>query len=189
MDLPNIPSFGPFPVTQQHRNILPVVPYAGQEFYKIFLRGQPKVLGVVQITLVSLQLSLGAILTHFLNDSMSITALSCITYWASVLYLISGVLSVSAEIKPSLIRVKGSMAFSIISCLASFIEFCLICYDFAHHYYSSDNWYIYPAIDISYAFLFLATVVQLSISVSLSIFGWKSLNQNFDYVPQDTIFT
>ncbi|XP_075071552.1 uncharacterized protein LOC142160580 isoform X3 [Mixophyes fleayi] len=144
MDLPNIPSFGPFPVTQQHRNILPVVPYAGQEFYKIFLRGQPKVLG----------------------------------------YLISGVLSVSAEIKPSLIRVKGSMAFSIISCLASFIEFCLICYDFAHHYYSSDNWYIYPAIDISYAFLFLATVVQLSISVSLSIFGWKSLNQNFDYVPQ-----
>ncbi|XP_069835421.1 membrane-spanning 4-domains subfamily A member 4D-like isoform X2 [Dendropsophus ebraccatus] len=190
MDLPGTPSFGPLPMTQQQRNIFPVVPNGNQEFYRSILKAQPKILGVVQSILVILQLALGAILTSSLGNYQFLNALSGINYWGSLIYLFSGAMSVLAELKPSLLLVKTLLASNVLCCLISFIEFCLICNDI-NGVNNSDYWWdcysILKVVRISLTFLFIATVVQLSISGFLVWISWNSLKHNSDFAAEVSV--
>ncbi|KAG8536438.1 hypothetical protein GDO81_026369 [Engystomops pustulosus] len=85
MDLPTIPTYGAPPVTHQQRNLFPVVPHGSQEHYRSIIQAQPKLFGVVQIVLLSLQLALGAIVTSALEYDAYVTAHSGINYWGSLI--------------------------------------------------------------------------------------------------------
>ncbi|XP_075203549.1 high affinity immunoglobulin epsilon receptor subunit beta-like [Anomaloglossus baeobatrachus] len=173
-------------MTQQQRNVFPVVPQGNQQFYRSIRNVQPKALGIVQIALVSLQISLGAILTSTIGYHDYVTALSGINYWGSLFYLTSGALSMLSEIKPSHFLMKVFLASNIFSCLTSFIEFCLICKDLNNDFveYCCDCSFILKVNLISFAFLFMATVVQLSFSALLAVICWKSLKYNFDFASE-----
>ncbi|XP_040176935.1 membrane-spanning 4-domains subfamily A member 8-like [Rana temporaria] len=193
MDFLVSPPCGPVFGVQQKHNILPVVP-CNQEFYKIFLKGHLKVLGAVQITLVLLHWSLGAVLSSSSSeDLISRTANSGIPYWASVVYLVSGGLCVTVEIKPSLTLIKWTFAFSAICCLMSLIEFCLICVDLnnLNGGYSCPPWhpcwdgdYVAKLHRIALAFLFIACLGQLGMFIYLLFIGKKALSAKEDYTPE-----
>ncbi|XP_068111737.1 membrane-spanning 4-domains subfamily A member 5-like [Hyperolius riggenbachi] len=195
MDLPATPNYRPFLVAQRETKLFPVVP-KDQEYYKIFLNGHPKILGAVQITLVLLQFSLGALLTVSLQvfPSSSIVATSGIPYWASLLYLVSGVLCVTVGVKPSLILVKWTFVSCIISCLSSFIQLCFICADLngidyffcndLAECYSFSGSILKDAKSIALGFMFIATAGQFAIFIYLLFMGKEALCQNVDHTPQ-----
>ncbi|XP_077310850.1 membrane-spanning 4-domains subfamily A member 8-like [Lithobates pipiens] len=189
MDFPVSPPCGPMFGAQQ--NLYPVVP-CNQEFFKIFLKGHPKVLGAVQITLVLLHWSLGAVLSSSSEDLISRTANCGILYWASVVYLVSGGLCITVGIKPSLTLVKWTLAFIAICCLMSSIEFCLICVDLTDvNSYSCPPWnpcwtgdYVAKLHGIALAFLFIACLGQLGMSIYLLVIGKRALSAKEDYTPE-----
>ncbi|XP_053548273.1 uncharacterized protein LOC128640004 isoform X1 [Bombina bombina] len=189
---------GPFSVQPQLSFILPVSPQVGhgqtltEPFYQAFLKGQPKTLGTVQITLVILHVALSAVLIATMGSSLSITIISGVTFWGSIFYLISGALSVAAEIKQSRCLVRGSLSINIISCIAALLEISLISADFNINRYSSCQSYgcwssSYPIVNIrtvSLGFLLFVSLLQFSLSLSLAIFGCKSLNHESIREPQ-----
>ncbi|XP_053548274.1 uncharacterized protein LOC128640004 isoform X2 [Bombina bombina] len=107
-------------------------------------------------------------------------------------YLISGALSVAAEIKQSRCLVRGSLSINIISCIAALLEISLISADFNINRYSSCQSYgcwssSYPIVNIrtvSLGFLLFVSLLQFSLSLSLAIFGCKSLNHESIREPQ-----
>ncbi|KAM5140472.1 membrane-spanning 4-domains subfamily A member 8-like [Mantella aurantiaca] len=175
MDFPVSPPCGPVFGIQQQRNLLPEVPH-NQEFYKIFLKGQPKVLGAVQITLVLMHWSLGGVLSSTANYVPSTTARSGIPYWASVFYLVSGVLCVTVEIKPKLTLVKWTYAFTAISCLTSLIEISLIFKD-------SNNITIYGS-PSRYPCWNEKNFFEFGMSTYLLFIGKRTLNASKDHIPE-----
>ncbi|XP_072280563.1 membrane-spanning 4-domains subfamily A member 8-like [Pyxicephalus adspersus] len=191
MDFPEPLPYGPVYGIQQKRNLLPMVP-CNQEYYKIFLRGHPKVFGVIQITLVSMHLSLGAVLTSSSYINFTTTANSGIPYWASVFYLVWGGLCVTVESRPSLALVKWTFVFTAITFLASVIEFCLICLDLNRlNSYDCPIWnhcwttaYQVELHGIALAFLFLVCLQQLGMSTYLLFIGKRALKANKDCIPQ-----
>ncbi|KAM3912802.1 uncharacterized protein RB166_018247 [Leptodactylus fuscus] len=90
------------------------------------------------------------------------------------------------ELKPSRFMVKVLLGSNVASCLTSFIEFCLICNDIdsLSYRFCYDCDFIDQVKNISLGFLFLATLVQLSISAFLAIISWKTLKHNFDVTSE-----
>lgn len=147
--------------------------------------GTDVALKVVQVVLVSLQLSLGAILTTSLQYYDYTTANSGINYWGSLFYLSSGAVSMLAEVKPSHLLVKVFLVSNVFSCLTSFIEFCLICKDIdPRSDYCYECFIVIRVNHISLAFLFIATVVQFSISAFLAVVSWRSLKHSNDFASE-----
>ncbi|XP_053548271.1 membrane-spanning 4-domains subfamily A member 15-like isoform X2 [Bombina bombina] len=196
MALPAYSPNGPFLLPPQFCGLLPLCPQVGQgqtqPFYQEFLKGQPKTLGTVQITLVILHVALSAVLIVTMYETLSITIISGVTFWGSIFYLISGSLSIAAENKQSRCLVRGSLSINIISCIAALLESSLIIADFNIYFASSCQSYecrpsSYSVLNIrtvSLAFLLIASLLQFSLSLSLAIFGCKSLNHASIQEPQ-----
>ncbi|XP_053547634.1 membrane-spanning 4-domains subfamily A member 12-like [Bombina bombina] len=105
--------------------------------------------------------------------------------WGAVFYIISGSLSVAVEYKCSISMVKGALSMNIISCLASIAELGLICFDLADlcYYGCRSDHPIIPA----YAFLMIASLVQFSLSVTVSTFTSRALKRKASK-PQQQVF-
>ncbi|XP_053548272.1 membrane-spanning 4-domains subfamily A member 4A-like isoform X3 [Bombina bombina] len=177
MALPAYSPNGPFLLPPQFCGLLPLCPQVGQgqtqPFYQEFLKGQPKTLGTVQITLVILHVALSAVLIVTMYETLSITIISGVTFWGSIF-------------------VRGSLSINIISCIAALLESSLIIADFNIYFASSCQSYecrpsSYSVLNIrtvSLAFLLIASLLQFSLSLSLAIFGCKSLNHASIQEPQ-----
>ncbi|KAM4701323.1 membrane-spanning 4-domains subfamily A member 8-like [Discoglossus pictus] len=173
--------------------VLPAVPQPEQQpFYKTFLKGQPKALGTVQITLGILHIALGVVLVS--TSYPGITFISGVPFWGTIFYVIAGSLSVGAENKQSRCLVRGSLALNIISCFVSLLEIILIIVDFIIYfpmYYCNDYDYscsdynrMVPIRNTCLVFLLIISLLQFCVSMSLSAFGCRSLNhQSIQQTP------
>ncbi|XP_075034477.1 membrane-spanning 4-domains subfamily A member 8-like [Mixophyes fleayi] len=110
-------------------------------------------------------------------------------------YIIAGGLTIGAQCKPNICLVKGSLSLNIISSIFSFIAAILNCVDLATnrcHYYSyyyNSNYYnmCQQQLNSGYALSSLLLVINLLIfcvSLSVSIFGCRSLSRVTPNVPQ-----
>ncbi|XP_039596473.1 membrane-spanning 4-domains subfamily A member 4D-like isoform X1 [Polypterus senegalus] len=100
-----------------------------------FLKGEPKALGAVQIMIGLLSIALGIILEFY--DSIAATA--GIAFWPSIMYIISGSLSVFAANKLHLCRVKAAIAINIISTIFSSIGIIIYVFDLQYSTYNLED--------------------------------------------------
>ncbi|XP_039607530.1 uncharacterized protein LOC120527772 isoform X2 [Polypterus senegalus] len=101
-----------------------------QQSLKAFLKGEPKALGAVQIMIAVLSISFGALLG--LTGSMAF--IGGIPFWPSILYIISGSLSVAATKKPTPCLMKGALSMNIISAIFTILGICMYSLDIPFYY-------------------------------------------------------
>ncbi|XP_073537350.1 membrane-spanning 4-domains subfamily A member 4D-like isoform X1 [Phyllobates terribilis] len=152
-------------------------------FYKTFLKGKPKALGIVLILAAILQVlvGIGLIFTTF-----SVSLPSGIPFWGPIIYIIAGSLTIAAQAKPSICLIKGSLSMNILTITFSVIGLVLTCVDLGFIW-------CYPSrlcrsriiggyfID---AILIVTNLLLFCLSISLSVFGCRSLNHASSIVPQ-----
>ncbi|XP_063292961.1 membrane-spanning 4-domains subfamily A member 4A-like [Pelobates fuscus] len=167
------------------KNIYNMTPKHLIKFYK----GKPKALGVTQILLGALHIIFGLVFRiHFpytrpYNSIMFFTGLP---FWSGVMYIISGSISVSAAVKPTLGKVKSNLVLNIISSVVAAIAIILLWITLSLDWYEGP----YTCSDDSASHLcdvemrvnmgmviiiFIMTVTEFCITISTSVFGCKTV--------------
>ncbi|XP_077310751.1 uncharacterized protein LOC143930361 [Lithobates pipiens] len=124
------PSWSPYSVIPPWSvdNITPQNTDPSPPFYKEFLMGKPKALGVLIIVVSIFEIGLGIALAIL---AVTNTDVSGISFWGPVFYIIAGSLTLSAYRKPSINLVRGSLSLSVITCFITVIAVILNIIDLA----------------------------------------------------------
>lgn len=156
-----------------------------------FLKGEPKVLGVVQVLTALMNLSLGiimmsAILPFYEQHTFYVVPFSTnvgYTLWGSVMFIISGSLSIAAGTRTTKGLVRGSLGLNILSSVFSALGIILtaVSIDTSPYYYfhcrsyeQLDSCPMVASILIGMdALVLILSVLEFCLSVTLSAFGCK----------------
>ncbi|XP_053308382.1 membrane-spanning 4-domains subfamily A member 4D-like [Spea bombifrons] len=177
---------------EQRSNSLP-----SEKSLSKFFKGEPEVLGVTQIFVGLLHISLGVSLYNFCKGRcfpLDILVHSSVALWSGILYCISGSLSVTAAKKPTKRLVKASLILNTLSTAFSGVALFIFFVFFLHgsNYFKRYAKYTYcyyldPMEDCKGNFnpvhavmgivvvLFLHALLEFCVSLSMSIFGCKTV--------------
>ncbi|XP_077107059.1 membrane-spanning 4-domains subfamily A member 4A-like isoform X1 [Ranitomeya variabilis] len=205
---PPIPAYTASPSTQMWAvptvtpqwsvaNVMAPNTHPSSPFYQTFLKSKPQALGIVLIISAILEIGLGIGLGF---TSFSITFPSGIVFWGPIFYIIAGALTISAHHKPNVCLIRGSLSLNIITSIFSTIAFIINIIDLAvmqsfwNCYYGSGSYYNdgyyqrcknqfyggYAVLSI----LLIINVLLFCVSLSISVFGCRSLSQVSSNSPQ-----
>ncbi|XP_039607622.1 membrane-spanning 4-domains subfamily A member 4D-like isoform X3 [Polypterus senegalus] len=143
-----------------------------------FLKGEPKALGVVQIMIGLINICFGIVLAF----PGSLAVFCAIPFWTSVMYIISGSLSICAADKMQPCQIKGALATNIISTIFSCIGIIVYSIDLGinprfRQIYSN---YSFQAIQGIKGILLIFTILEFWVSLFTSIYGCKATCGNPD---------
>ncbi|XP_066442649.1 membrane-spanning 4-domains subfamily A member 4D-like [Eleutherodactylus coqui] len=160
-----------------------VAPNTGSapSFYQTFLKSKPTPLGIVLIVSAILEIALEISLFF---STPSITSISGISFWGSIFYIVAGSLTIAAQSKPNLCLVKGSLALNIISSVFSVIAVILNIVDLAVGWYYIYSKYFKVNMRAVVAILLVLNLLVFCVSLSISIFGCRSLSEESTSSPQ-----
>ncbi|KAF4080280.1 hypothetical protein AMELA_G00168550 [Ameiurus melas] len=150
-----------------------------------FLKAEPKALGTVQIMIGLITLLFGIVL----GSDFSFVLASVVTgnlYWASIVYIIAGSLSVAAETKLHPCLVRGSLGMNVVSAVFSAVGMGVLITDFFLYYdcYSNEVCYRFQARSKAISGVLLVfAVLQFIISISISVFACKATCCSETMVP------
>ncbi|KAM3914057.1 membrane-spanning 4-domains subfamily A member 4D-like [Leptodactylus fuscus] len=152
-------------------------------FYQTFLKGRPKALGIVLISAAILQVVVGIGL-FFTTFSVSLP--SGIPFWGPAIYIVAGSLTIAAQTKPSICLIKGSLAlnvltivFSVIGLVLTSVDLGIIwCYPYRNCRSRLIGGYLIDSV------LIVTNLLLFCLSISLSVFGCRSLSHASSIVPQ-----
>lgn len=171
-----------------------VQPYLWKGMIEKFLKGEPKVLGVVQVLISLMTLSLGIILMsatvspYYYIRPNTFLVYTGYTVWGPVMFIFSGSLSIAAGVKTSKGLVRGSLGlnitssvFAAVGLILTSISLSINSLDHFHCSYPEKSDYcstINTIILGMEAVVLILTLLEFCIAVSLSSFGCKVLCYN-----------
>ncbi|XP_063292968.1 membrane-spanning 4-domains subfamily A member 4A-like [Pelobates fuscus] len=153
-----------------------------------FYKGEPEALGVTQVFSGIFFIIFGIIFCF--APEYFLILYSGLPFWSGVMYIISGSISISAAVKPTLGKVRSSLVLNILSSITACIAIILFLFGVAIHWYRSSihtcfyykssvhcegNFNPKPVVEGMLALLFIMTVTQLCITISTSVFGCKTV--------------
>ncbi|XP_042531682.1 membrane-spanning 4-domains subfamily A member 4A-like [Dipodomys spectabilis] len=147
-----------------------------------FLRGEPKVLGVVQIMTALMNLSMGIIMMSTTLPFYRLAPISVylgFTIWGSVMFIISGSLTVAARIRTIRSLVQCSVVlntvasvFAAAGIIISAFSVRIFLQDYSYgHIPSSESFILLLGLD---GMVLMLSVLEFCVAVSLSAFGCKA---------------
>lgn len=138
-----------------------------------FLKGEPKVLGVVQVMIALINLSLGIIMMTTTVFTRHISVLLLAPIWGPIMFIISGSLSIAAGVKTTKSLIISSLSLNTISSvLAAAVSIIGIISVIVGAY--SFHFYEHPLTNALDALMLILNLLQFCIAVSISAFGCKA---------------
>nr|XP_023969529.1 membrane-spanning 4-domains subfamily A member 15-like [Chrysemys picta bellii] len=150
-----------------------------------FLKAQPKTLGAIQILIGLMHIGFGGVSAVFIvyHFYVSISVIGGYPFWGGLFFVISGSLSVAAENHRNTCLVRGSLGMNITSAIFSGIgiilfltELIINASDYSHDYEGAAKGIM--------VMLFLMTILEFSIAVSISYFACQAIC----YTPNTAMF-
>ncbi|XP_072280039.1 membrane-spanning 4-domains subfamily A member 4A-like [Pyxicephalus adspersus] len=144
-------------------------------YQQTFLKGKPKLLGIVLIVAASLQIVLG-IASIFTTVAISLT--SGINFWGPALYISAGAVTIQAQARFKICMIKSSFGLNVASIFISFLALVMVCVDLA--VISHGNYPHYKKGSIAGGYfvlitLLLSDLLMFSVAIYLSLFGFHSM--------------
>ncbi|KAM9482551.1 membrane-spanning 4-domains subfamily A member 8-like isoform 1-T1 [Clarias gariepinus] len=149
-----------------------------------FLKGEPKVLGAVQIMIGLLTILFGIVMAV---PAWSISVFSGVVFWGSLFHISAGSLAVLASNKLNACVVKATMVLNIFSTIAAGIAIIMLSIDFLMHPYCYSYDYHYGC-RVGYVaqsrtngisgVLLVFSLLQFAVSIAVSAFTCKATCTN-----------
>ncbi|XP_053354573.1 membrane-spanning 4-domains subfamily A member 8-like [Clarias gariepinus] len=144
-----------------------------------FLKGEPKVLGAVQIMIGLLTILFGIVMAV---PGWTISVFSGVVFWGSLIHISAGSLAVSASNKLNACVVRATMVLNIFTAIAAGIAIIILsidlviphgCYYYGYSYSCADYIARSRTNGIS-GVLLVFSLLQLAISIAVSAFTCKA---------------
>ncbi|KAM9482554.1 membrane-spanning 4-domains subfamily A member 8-like isoform 3-T5 [Clarias gariepinus] len=139
-----------------------------------FLKGEPKVLGAVQIMIGSLTILFGIVMAI---PGWSISVISGVVFWGSLIHISAGSLAVSASNKLNACVVKATMGLNIFSTIAAGIAIIMLsidlvtphgCYSYDDNYNCRDGYVAESRTNGISGVLLVFSLLQFAVSIAVS---------------------
>lgn len=140
---------------------------------RTFLKGEPKVLGVVQVMIALINLSLGIIILTNPLHRPHISVILMAPIWGPIMFIISGSLSIAAGVKPTKSLIIASLSLNTISSVLAATASIMGVVSVVVGSYAplSDYYTITNGLD---ALMLILNLLEFCIAVSVSAFGCRA---------------
>ena len=138
-----------------------------------FLKGEPKVLGVVQVMIALINLSFGIIILANLSSEPLISVVLMAPIWGPIMFIVSGSLSIAAGVKPTKSLIISSLTLntitSVLAATASIMGVVSVAVgsQFPFRY----NYTITKGLDV---LMLIFNMLEFCLAVSVSAFGCEA---------------
>ncbi|XP_051047450.1 membrane-spanning 4-domains subfamily A member 4D [Phodopus roborovskii] len=135
-----------------------------------FLKGEPKVLGVVQVMIGLINLSLGMIMKNKIHSFLPLSVYTWAPVWGSIMFILSGSLSIAAGARTTEDLVTSSLSLNTISSVVAAATSVISVISVV---ISASNYLgeIFVGIDV---LMLILNTLEFCIAVSVSAFGCKA---------------